>query len=562
LVPGSGFKFKNTLPGVLLTLSPTIFAPLIYAKEVNQKKAVIIGAGPAGLTAAYELVHKTGIKPVIFEASGDIGGISKTVNYKGNRIDIGGHRFFSKSDRVMQWWLNILPLQESEAHSEQEIQINYQNKSKSIHLPASGPDPEKTDRVMLIRNRLSRIFYLRSFFDYPVKLNANTIRKLGVVRIGRIGMSYIKARLFPIKEVRSLEDFFINRFGKELYLTFFKDYTEKVWGARCSDIGAEWGAQRIKGLSVSKALAHAVKSIFSKGGDLSQKSTETSLIEHFMYPKLGPGQMWEEVASQVKAKGAELHLRQAITGINIEGNKVRSVNVRDLATGSTQTVEGDYFFSTMPVKDLVNGMTPPAPEKVREIANGLVYRDFITVGILLKKLKIREDEKQSPVTGLIADNWIYVQEKDVKVGRLQLFNNWSPYLVKDPGTVWMGMEYFCNEGDLLWEKTDEELKAFAAMELEKIGMIDKADVLDSVVIRMPKTYPAYFGTYDQFGIIREFTDSLENLFLVGRNGMHRYNNQDHSMLTAMTAVENIMNGVVTKDNLWEVNTEEEYHESK
>lgn len=532
----------------------------------SKRTAIIIGAGPAGLTAAYELVHKTDIHPIIFEASNDIGGISKTVKYKGNRIDIGGHRFFSKSDRVMDWWRNIMPTQGALSKDDLLINIKYQGKTRSIELDPKGPDPEKVDRVMLIRNRLSRIFYLRKFFNYPISLSGQTIKNLGAVRITRIGFSYAKSRLFPVKNEVSLEDFFINRFGKELYLTFFKDYTEKVWGVPCNEITAEWGAQRIKGLSVSKALAHAAKSVLKtkEAKDVAQKNVETSLIEHFLYPKYGPGQMWETVADIVTKKGAELHMNHEIVGMTRKGKKIVGVKVKDMKTGKVKVVEGDFVFSTMPVKELIEGIDgDKVPANVKEVADGLMYRDFITVGLLLNKLKIKNETEQKTLKDIVPDNWIYIQERDVKVGRLQIFNNWSPYMVKDPeNTVWIGMEYFVQEGDELWTKSDKDMAKFGIEELAKIDIIDPKEVLDQTVLRVKKTYPAYFGSYDRFDEIKDYVNGIENLFLVGRNGMHRYNNQDHSMLTAMTAVENIMEGRTDKSNIWEVNAEKSYHESK
>lgn len=525
---------------------------------MNERVAIIIGAGPAGLTAAYELLHRTDIKPVIFEMSDDVGGLAKTVNYKGNRMDIGGHRFFSKSDRVMQWWNNILPLQ-GKPTCEDLIDITYHNETRSLGLNPNGPDPEKEDKVMLIRNRLSRIFFLRKFFDYPISLSAKTANNLGILRMTRIALSYLRARLFPISEVKSLEDFFINRFGRELYLTFFRDYTEKVWGVPCNQIKAEWGAQRIKGLSVTKTILHAVRKGFSKDTSISQKGTETSLIERFLYPKHGPGQMWEEVAKIVIDKGGELHKNRQVVGLEYDGAAtIRAIKVRNGETGDVKRYTGDYFFSTMPVKELINSIEGPVPESVQEIANGLVYRDFITVGLLLRKLRI--ENSAAGKNHSVRDNWIYIQEPEVEVGRLQIFNNWSPYLVKDTDTIWIGCEYFCNEGDKLWSKLDKEIISLAINELKKIDIINESDVLDSTLVRMKNTYPAYFGSYDNFHFIREFTDKIENLFLVGRNGMHRYNNQDHSMLTAMIAVENIINGVKTKDNIWAVNLDEEYIE--
>lgn len=521
---------------------------------MNQKTAIIIGAGPAGLTAAYELLEKTDIKPIVLEMTGDIGGISKTINYKGNRIDIGGHRFFSKSGRVMDWWQTILPLQGEPASDDLLL-----GRDVALSKQAGAPDPEQTDKVMLIRGRLSRIFFLRKFFNYPISLNGSTIKNLGLMRIARIGASYVKARLKPIKDEKSLEDFFINRFGKELYLTFFKDYTEKVWGVPCDQIKPEWGAQRIKGLSVTKAILHAIRSTVAKDASIQQNNTETSLIEQFTYPKLGPGQMWEEVAHRVVAAGGEIFMRHKVVVVKRSENLITEVVAEDEA-GNSISFKGDFCFSTMPVKELIETLGDNVPQEVQDVASGLLYRDFITVGLLLRKLKINNETTVKTINNIVPDNWIYIQERDVKLGRLQIFNNWSPYMVADPNTVWIGLEYFCNEGDDLWSQADEDFAKFAIAELEKIDIIEAGDVLDHTVIRIPKTYPAYFGTYDRFDTIQSFTDNLTNLFLIGRNGMHRYNNADHSMLTAMVAVENLINGVVSKQNIWAVNTEEKYHE--
>lgn len=522
-----------------------------------QKTAIIIGAGPAGLTAAYELLDKTDIRPIVYEMSGDIGGISKTVNYKGNRIDIGGHRFFSKSDRVMDWWRSILPLHGAPARDDALL-----GRDVPLSQEPDAPDPEKTDKVMLVRRRISRIFFLRRFFDYPISLNLNMLRNLGLVRLARIGLSYAKIRLFPIKEEVSLEDFFTNRFGGELYRTFFRDYTEKVWGVPCDQIPAEWGAQRVKGLSATKAVLHAVRRIAMRDSSVAQKDVETSLIEWFMYPKFGPGQMWEEVARLVEAKGGQVLRHHRVVGLQAEGKRIVAVKVRDELTGEVSTATGDFVFSSMPVRDLVRGFGDSAPREVREVAEGLQYRDFKVVGLLLKRLKIVNQTSIPTINGLVPDNWIYIQERDARMGRLQILNNWSPYLVKEPDTVWVGAEYFCNEGDDLWNMPDAQFAELAVDELAEMGIIEKEDVLDSVVARMPKAYPAYFGTYNRFEVVRRFTDGFENLFLIGRNGMHRYNNMDHSMLTAMIAVENIAAGVQSKENIWAVNVEQEYHESK
>ncbi|HSA05951.1 MAG TPA: NAD(P)/FAD-dependent oxidoreductase [Candidatus Gastranaerophilales bacterium] len=501
---------------------------------MSKKQAIIIGAGPAGLTAAYELLEKTDIVPVIFEESGLIGGISRTIDYKGNKIDIGGHRFFSKSEKVVSWWQNMLPL--------------------------SG-NPDKTDKITLLRQRVSRILFLGKLFDYPISLNVNTLANLGVFRVLKTGCSYLKAKIFPIKSEKNLEEFFINRFGNELYQTFFKDYTEKVWGVSCKNINAEWGAQRIKGLSIAKAVSHFIKKIFFKDF-IKQNKIETSLIEQFMYPKYGPGQLWEEVAEKILQKGGKIYLNHKVTGIKAVGNSISAIIAENQDSGIKFFASADYYFSSMAIKDLISCFDYNTPDNIKEIADGLMYRDFITVGLLLNSMKLQNNTSIKTINNIIPDNWIYVQETSVKLGRIQVFNNWSPYLVKDLNKIWLGLEYFCNEGDDLWNKKDEEFKEFAVNELVKLNIIDKNEVIDSVIIRYKKAYPAYFGTYPRFDEIKEFLNRFENLFPLGRNGMHRYNNMDHSMLTAMQAVENIINKEQSKENIWNINTEKIYHENK
>jgi protoporphyrinogen oxidase len=518
----------------------------------SNETAVIIGAGPAGLTAAYELLTRSNVTPIVLEKSEYMGGLSRTVEYKGNRIDIGGHRFFSKSDRVMNWWLEHMPV---EGAQQQPHLITYHRESRVVSGTRSTSDGQAS---MLVRQRKSRIYFLRKFFAYPIQLTLDTLRNLGVNRVVRIGLSYLKSTLFPPKRVDNLEQFFISRFGKELYLTFFKSYTEKVWGVPCEQISAEWGAQRIKGLSIKNTLLHLAKKLKKKPADLRQKDTETSLIEQFLYPKLGPGQLWEVVAEKVKALGGQIITGQEVTAIHSDAGRITSVMVRG-TDGQEREFSGDYFFSTMPIKELVSGLQASVPPNVTEVSSNLQYRDFITVGLLVKKLSVKD--KETP-TGQIKDNWIYIQEPEVLAGRLQIFNNWSPYMVRDPETVWIGVEYFCYETDSLWSLPDSEMAALASRELEQIGIIERQDVIDFTVIRVPKTYPAYFGVYNRFEEVRSYLDAFTNLFLIGRNGMHKYNNQDHSMLTAMTAVDNIVEGRTDKSNIWAVNTEMDYHEEK
>lgn len=515
--------------------------------EVN-KKVLIIGGGPAGLTAAYEFIKHTEITPIVIEMSEFWGGISRTENHNGNRIDIGGHRFFSKSEEVMNWWQEILPIYSED----QTINISYQNKSSKIELNNKTISVQDNN-VLLVRKRKSRIFFNNKFFDYPITLSLQTIINLGFFNTFLIGLSYTKSVLFPIKNPKTLEQFFINRFGNRLYKTFFKDYTEKVWGVPCSEISAEWGAQRIKGLSITKTLANAISTLFKTNKtDLNQKNKETSLIEYFLYPKFGPGQMWETVAEKIKTDGAILKQNNRVTAIKIENNKVLSVVIENILTKNQETIECDYCISTMPIKELINGLSCEVPKKVKEVANGLIYRDFVTVGLLLNDINFK-----------LEDNWIYIQESYVKVGRLQVFNNWSPHMVADTSKTWVGLEYFCNDIDEIWKFSEEEMIKLATNEMIKLGFINSFEnVVDSKVIKVPKTYPAYFGSYSEFNEIQIFTDSIKNLFLVGRNGMHKYNNQDHSMLTAIQAVQNIKNNVTDKSNIWSINSEEEYHEEK
>lgn len=516
-----------------------------------KKTALIIGAGPAGLTTALELLERTDIHPIVVEADPQyVGGISRTVNYKGNRIDIGGHRFFSKSDRVMQWWTRILPIKAPEGVA---TDVTYQRTTRALTEGLKRATDADGENVMHVRPRKTRIVYGGKFFAYPIELSLDTLVKLGPLKVIRIGFTYLYAVLFPRRPEKTLEDFFLNRFGRELYETFFKSYTEKVWGTECRNMSAEWGAQRVKGLSITKAVVHAVKKV-ARIGALSGKGVETSLIEQYLYPTYGPGQMWERVAEKVCELGGEVRMGARVTGLSCEHGRIVAAQIT--TPDGTETIAPDYVFSTADIRALVTMLGDAAPDATRSIANALQYRDFLTVGLLMRD-KIR-DPDGSPMT----DTWMYVHEKGVHVGRVQIFHNWHPKLVADPAHGWLGLEYFVNEGDGLWSMRDEDLIKLGSEELEKIGLRQGIEIVDGTVIRQPKAYPGYFGAYADFGQVRDYLNTIRNLFPIGRNGMHRYNNQDHSMLAAMTAVDNIIAGRADKANLWAINTEEEYHEEK
>lgn len=510
---------------------------------------LIIGAGPAGLTAASELVAAGQTDILILEASQDIGGLSKTVNHQGNRIDIGGHRFFSKSDWVMNWWRDVLPIAKpTDVADAPSFRLQYQGAQRLIGADTLSASEQDTD-VMLVRNRLSRIYWGGQFFDYPLKPGVGMVAKLGLARSLRLGGSYAYSSLRPIAPERTLEDFLINRFGLQLYRTFFKEYTEKVWGVPCQEISAEWGAQRIKSLSIGKALMHAARKALGQ-----TKAEQTSLIEHFLYPKLGPGQMWETVAKRLEGQGVRILRGLNVTGLERQSERVLAVVARD-GHGQELRIEPAHVISTMPIKELVQAMRPGPGPDIEPIAAGLQYRDFITVGVLYRKLSGAAARQP------LRDNWIYIQEPGVKVGRLQIFNNWSPYMVADPGTVWVGLEFFARDDDALWALSDGDLKALAVREMQELNLGSQSDVLDATVLRMPKAYPGYFGAaYERFDILRTWLDGVRNLYLVGRNGMHRYNNQDHSMLSAREAVRTLLAGSGNRDSIWAINVDDEYHE--
>ena len=529
----------------------------------QKQTVVIIGGGPAGLTAAWELMKDGGADAydvTVLEATREFGGISRTVKHNGNRMDIGGHRFFSKDDRIMQWWRDTLPLQGAPSYDDRKL-------GRHHDLEPGGPAPETCDEVMLKRHRVSRIYWNRHFFDYPISLSPNTLKAMGPKLTLEAGFSYLKSMVHKLPE-DNLENFYINRFGRKLYSMFFEGYTEKLWGRHPSQISADWGAQRVKGLSITEVLKNAFLKLLPKKQDASK--VETSLIEEFWYPKYGPGQLWETVERNCERAGVRVITDANVVQVRQEGGRIESVVYED-CEGNRTELKADQFISSMPVKDLVNALgagegAAQVPADMSEIANGLPYRDFVTVGLLVKHLKLR-NTTDIPTLGnppIVPDCWIYVQDPGYKVGRLQIFNNWSPYLVKDvDDTVWIGLEYFCEEGDAFWSMSDEEARDFAIQELTRMRVINgPQDVIDAHRERVKKAYPAYFDTYSRMDELVEYLDSFGNLYCVGRNGQHRYNNMDHSMATAMEAVGNIKTGKTSKKNVWSVNTEQSYHESK
>ena len=475
--------------------------PRIVDQLLPGARIVIVGAGPAGLTAAY-LLTKDGYKVTVLEGDDMVGGISRTAMYKGYRFDIGGHRFFTKIAPVEALWRELLG-------------------SEFISVP-----------------RLSRIHYRGKFFDYPLKA-ANALQGLGPWTAVSILTSYLWWQYKPHPVEENFEQWVTNRFGKRLFEIFFKTYTEKVWGIPCTEIRAEWAAQRIQGLSLARAVLNATS--------LNRRSTKIkTLINEFDYPRLGPGQMWETCRDRVVEMGNDVLMQHRVTGFEVSRGRVRAV--RASTPSGERTFEADHVISTMALRSLVRSLDPPAPEPVRIAAEGLKYRDFLVVALILGR------------DHLFPDNWIYIHTAGVKVGRIQNFNNWSAAMVPTPNTTCLGMEYFCFKGDGLWESRDTDLIRQAATELETLGLGRASEVLDGAVIRMPKAYPIYDSTYrSHLNVVRGHIDPISNLHTVGRNGMHKYNNQDHSMLTAMMAIWN-MKGAA--HDLWEVNTDFEYHEEQ
>ena len=521
---------------------------------MHRKKVMIIGAGPAGLTAGYRLLQRSDDYDVtILEEAECVGGISRTVFHHGNRMDIGGHRFFSKDPRVNAMWQELMPLQGKPSFDDLRL-------DRKVTLAEEGPDPEREDRVMLSRNRVSRIYYRKHFFDYPVKMNWNTIRNMGFATTFSAGMSFMKAACSKLPET-SLENFYINRFGRKLYSMFFEGYTEKLWGRHPRVISADWGAQRVKGLSIAAVLKDIMRKCLPgslrRGGKV-----ETSLIEEFHYPKFGPGQLWQIAADRFVEMGGRIRFGCPVRKLELAGSGVRRV-VCSTAAGD-EAFDCDIVISSMPIVDLVSGMND-VPPRMREIAAGLPYRDFVTVGLLLDGMNLKNRTKLKTLGGIVPDCWIYVQDSGVKLGRIQIFNNWSPYMVEDPErTVWIGLEYFCGEGDRFWTMSPEEWRSLGVAELVRMGVMNEGDpVRDFHVEKVRKAYPAYFDTYSDIGELIDWLNTVDNLYCIGRNGQHRYNNMDHSMATAFEAVDHILSGGAgDRSAIWNVNTEKEYHEEK
>jgi protoporphyrinogen oxidase len=465
---------------------------------------VIIGAGPAGLTAAY-MLSKAGVQSIVLEKDPTVGGIARTINYKNYYFDIGGHRFFTKVKSVENIWKEVL-----------------------------GED-------LLRRHRLSRIYFNKKFFYYPLR-PWNALLGLGIWNSILISFSYLTSQLFPSRKEETFEQWVSNRFGKHLYKIFFKTYTEKVWGIPCNEISAEWAGQRVKGLSLMTALKHAI--LKKQPGQKDKKRVIKTLIEEFDYPKLGPGMMWRAMVEIIQKNGSQVCLGKEVEGIRWSGNKVEALEVR--GDGQIELLSGKDFISSMPLREALQKFKPGVPKEVLDAANDLKYRDFLTVALIINKPKV------------FPDTWIYIHDPEVKVGRIQNFKNWSPFMVPEPNKTCLGLEYFCFEGDRLWNMPDEKLIELAKRELSTLGLVNQNDVEEGTVVRMPKAYPIYDSTYQKaIDVVRHFLNEFDNLQLVGRNGMHKYNNQDHSMLTALLSAENILGA---NHDLWAINVEQEYHE--
>lgn len=485
------------------------------------KKVIIIGAGPAGLTTAYELVKQSNYEVIVLEKDSIIGGISKTVKFNDKYlVDTGIHRFFSKNEEINNIWKELL-----------------------------GDE-------LLKKERCTRIFYKKKFFSYPIDLRWDNIKKLGIFTTIKIGFSYIKAQIFKKKE-NNLENFYINRFGKVLYQMFFEDYTEKVWGIHPSKISADWGSQRVKGISISEILKDSFRKLLKIK---DEKNTEVSLIENFYYPKYGAGYMWSKMKDAIEQSNkGKIIANASVFKLEIKESKI--TKVRYIKDNKEFSIDADIVISSMPIKDLINSFdnSDNVPKRVFEISNQLPYREFISICMVVKKIKLKD------TNGIIKDNWIYIQDSDVKVGRMQIFNNWSKDLFingNENNNVLISLEYFCSEGDKYWNMTEEEFISLAEKEAIKVGIIDKGDLIEAKQLKIEKAYPAYFGVYEQISEVIDYLNTIENLYCIGRNGQHRYNNMDHSMLTGIETAKNIIFNKKSKEDIWKVNTEKKYHEIK
>ena len=522
---------------------------------MKKKNVVIIGAGPAGLSTAYKLLKSSDKYDVtILENSKTVGGISKTIEFDGYKIDTGIHRFFTKNEEVNKLWNEVLKTQSKPAYD--DIILN-----RKKEYDKNGIDPEKEDKCFLKKDRYTSIYYNNKFYDYPVKLNIKTITNMGLLTFIRAGFSYLKTAILKKKE-KNLENFYINRFGKVLYKMFFESYTEKVWGLHPSKISADWGKQRVKGLSIRKIVKEYIKKLFHLKNNTN---TETSLIDSFIYPKLGSGQVYEEMANTITKLGGKIIYEVNIKEINIKNNNINKIIY--LKDNKKETIECDICVSSMPIKNLFESLKNiNIPKTVYNSAVSLPYREFMSVGLVVAKFNMNSNSKIKTINNIIPDSWIYIQDASVKMGRLQVYNNWSPYMFNKKeeinDRVMFTLEYFCSKNDKYWNMSDNEFIDFAISEAEKLNIIKKENVINSVRIKVDKAYPAYFGTYKDINKIKKYiNNNINNLYCIGRNGQHRYNNMDHSILTGLRTVDAIMNKI-TKEEVWNVNVEQEYHEEK
>lgn len=511
-------------------------------EKMNEKKVIIIGAGVAGLSAAYHLLTISNIKPIIIEKDSVVGGLAKTVFQDGNGTDIGGHRFFSKNDTVLKLWKNLLETAGYPAID--DIFLN-----RDFQIEKDGANPETSDKVFLKRKRFSRIFYKKKFIDYPISLKS--IPTLGIKTCLSLGFSWLKSCIFKLPET-NLENFLINRFGKSLYKLFFEKYTEKVWGIHPSKISKDWGYQRIKSISLGKIITNA---IFNQ----KNKKKEISLIEEYFYPKFGCSQLWEIMAEEITQKGGNIILDSEVTNLIQTNGKISSIYITNLKTQEIQNIQCDYIISSMPIKELL-AKTNDVPTETSKVAENLQYRDYILVNFVCNDLNLKNNTGYPTVKNILPDSWIYLQDNDVKAGRFNIMNHFSPYVVNDfKNDFVVNLEYFCDEKDDFWQKTDEEIKIFAQNELEKLNISDKNHIKNTTCMRFKKAYPSYFGGYEHFDIIKSWINSIKNLYCIGRNGLHRYNNMDHSTLSGIEAAEILVKNL-DKTDLWDINTDKEYQE--